>query len=136
MMYQYHNAFADHVLSPRYLHIWAWLIMDYIVKIEDDHWKCSLFSYMYLCGNLKRRKLTLCCIPSPIYKIIRFFTRDRQFCNGTCSYCGAFVIILIFPFAILLALIGLICVIALVLAFMPIFIVLVLPFLLIQKCRR
>ena len=135
-MYQYHKAFSDNVLSPRYLHIWAWLIMDYIVKIEDDHWKCSLFSYMYLCGNLKRRELTLCCIPSPIYKIIRFFTRDRQFCNGTCSYCGAFVIILIFPFAILLALIGLICVIAIVLAFMPIFIVLVLPFLLIQKCRR
>ena len=28
----------------RYLHIWAWLIMDYIVKIEDNHWKCTLFS--------------------------------------------------------------------------------------------
>merc|ERR1719411_675158 len=54
----------------RYLHIWAWLIMDYIVKIEDDHWRCSLFSYMYLCGNLRRRELTLCCVPSPIYKII------------------------------------------------------------------
>ena len=127
--------------------------MDYIVKIEDDHWRCSLFSYMYLCGNLRRRELTLCCVPSPIYKIIRFFTRDRQvydddddddndndddrqFCNGTCSYCGAALIILIFPFAVLLALVGLICVIALVLAFMPIFIVLVLPFLLITKCRR
>ena len=74
--------------------------MDYIVKIEDDHWRCSLFSYMYLCGNLRRRELTLCCVPSPIYKIIRFFTRDRQFCNGTCSYCGAALIILAltFPF--------------------------------------
>ena len=30
----------------RYLHIWAWLIMDYIVKIEDNHWKCTLFSWV------------------------------------------------------------------------------------------
>merc|ERR1739838_1172709 len=86
----------------RYLHIWAWLIMDYIVKIEDDHWKCSLFSYMYLCGNLKLRELTLCFIPSPIFKIVNFFFRDRKFaCTGsTCSYCGAVVGVVILPLAL------------------------------------
>ena len=56
--------------DDRYLHIWAWLIMDYIVKIEDDHWKCTLFSNMYFCGNLRLRELTLCYIPSPIYRIV------------------------------------------------------------------
>ena len=36
----------------RYLHIWAWLIMDYTIKIEDGHWKCLLFNVdMYLCGK-------------------------------------------------------------------------------------
>lgn len=44
--------------------------MDYIVKIEDDHWKCTLFSNMYFCGNLRLRELTLCYIPSPIYRIV------------------------------------------------------------------
>lgn len=40
----------------RYLHIWAWLIMDYTIKIEDGHWKCSLLSDMYLCGKKKKSK--------------------------------------------------------------------------------
>ena len=35
----------------RYLHIWAWLIMDYIVEEEDGHWKCLLISNMYFCGE-------------------------------------------------------------------------------------
>ena len=35
----------------RYLHIWAWLIMDYITKTEDGHWKCILFSDIYFCGK-------------------------------------------------------------------------------------
>jgi len=122
----------------RYLHIWAWLIMDYIVKIEDNHWKCTLFSNMYFCGNLKLRELTLCFIPSPIFKIVNFFFRDRKFgCTGsTCSYCGAFVGVVLFPLALVVALIALIIVIILVVAFMPIFIVLVLPFLLFTKCRQ
>ena len=34
------------ITATRYLHIWAWLIMDYIVKIEDNHWKCTLFSWV------------------------------------------------------------------------------------------
>ena len=112
--------------------------MDYIVKIEDNHWKCTLFSNMYFCGNLKLRELTLCFIPSPIFKIVNFFFRDRKFgCTGsTCSYCGAFVGVVLFPLALVVALIALIIVIILVVAFMPIFIVLVLPFLLFTKCRQ
>ena len=35
----------------RYLHIWAWLIMDYIIEREDGHWKCLLISNMYFCGK-------------------------------------------------------------------------------------
>jgi len=122
----------------RYLHIWAWLIMDYIVKIEDNHWKCTLFSNMYFCGNLKLRELTLCFIPSPIFKVLNFFFRDRKFeCTGsTCSYCGALFTVVLFPLALVVALIALVVVIILVVAFMPIFIVLVLPFLLITKCRQ
>ena len=48
----------------RYLHIWAWLIMDYTIKIEDGHWKCSLLSDMYLCGKKKKylRKFVKVCL--------------------------------------------------------------------------
>jgi len=122
----------------RYLHIWAWLIMDYIVKIEDNHWKCTMFSNMYFCGNLRLRELTLCYIPSPIFKVVNFFFRDRKFnCTGSnCSLCGAFVGVILFPIALVIALIALIIVIIMVVAFMPIFIVLVLPFLLFTKCRQ
>ena len=92
---------------------------------------------MYFCGNLKERELTLCFIPSPVYRVIKFFTRDRKFCTGgICSYCGAFVSCFLFPIALLIALILLIVVIILILAFMPIFTVLVLPFLLVTRCRR
>ncbi len=52
----------------RYLHIWAWLIMDYITKKEDGHWQCILFSNMYLCGELKERELLLCCVPRPVFR--------------------------------------------------------------------
>ena len=92
---------------------------------------------MYFCGNLRERELTLCFIPSPVYRVIKFFTRDRKFCaGGICSYCGAFVSCFLFPIALLIALIALIVVILLILAFMPIFTVLVLPFLLLTRCRR
>ena len=92
---------------------------------------------MYFCGNLKLRELTLCFIPSPIYRVINFFTRDRKFCTGsTCSYCGAVVSCILFPLALIIALIALIVVILLIIAFMPIFLVLVLPFLLVTRCRR
>ena len=92
---------------------------------------------MYFCGNLKERELTLCWIPSPVYRVIKFFTRDRKFCaGGICSYCGALVTCFLFPLALLIALVALIVVILLILAFMPIFTVLVLPFLLITRCRR
>ena len=94
---------------------------------------------MYFCGNLKERELTLCFIPSPVYRVIKFFTRDRKFCagaGGICSYCGALVSCFLFPLALLIALVALIVVIILILAFMPIFTVLVLPFLLVTRCRR
>ena len=92
---------------------------------------------MYFCGNLRLRELTLCFIPSPVYRVINFFTRDRKFCTGsTCSYCGAVVSCLLFPLALIIALFALIVVILLIIAFMPIFLVLVLPFLLITRCRR
>ena len=108
-----------------------------ILKVEDDHWKCTLYSDMFFCGDKKRRHLTLCWIPSPIYKVIKFFTRDRKACgDGTCSYCSALVTCPPFPVALLIALLALIGLILLTIAFMPIFIVLILPFLLITKCRR
>ena len=92
---------------------------------------------MYFCGDLKRRELTLCFIPSPVYRVIKFFTRDRKFfAGGICSYCGALVSCLLFPIALLIALVALIVVILLILAFMPIFTVLVLPFLVVTRCRR
>ena len=92
---------------------------------------------MYFCGDLKERELTLCFIPSPVYRVIKFFTRDRKFCaGGICSYCGALVSCFLFPLALIIALIALIVVILLILAFMPIFTVLVLPFLLVTRCRR
>ena len=65
-------------------------------------------------GETARRssRLTLCWIPSPVYRVIKFFTRDRKFCaGGICSYCGALVTCFLFPLALLIALVALIVVI-------------------------
>jgi len=122
----------------RYLHLWAWLIMDYTTMKEDGHWKCFLFSNMFLCGDIKERKLLLCCIPRPIYKIYNFFFGDRAFnSTGTnCSLCGAMVSVFLFPLALLVALIALAITVALSILFVPVFIVVILPCLIFTKCRQ
>lgn len=122
----------------RYLHIWAWLIMDYTTIKEDGHWKCILFSNMYLCGRLRERELLLCCIPRPLFQIINFFFGERDiWCTGTsCSLCGAMVGVFLFPLAVILALIALATTLCLMFLFTPVFIVLVLPCLFFAKCRQ
>ena len=32
VMYMTYNIYDIYVMIPRYLHMWAWLIMDYVVK--------------------------------------------------------------------------------------------------------
>merc|ERR1712042_269650 len=89
----------------RYLHIWAWLIMDYITLKEDGHWKCILLSNMFLCGDIRERKLLLCCLPRPFFKFLNFFFGERKFhsTGSSCSLCSAFVSVLLFPVAVALA---------------------------------
>jgi hypothetical protein len=118
----------------RYLHIWAWLIMDYITEKRDGHWTCHLYSNMYLCGELKERRLLLCCIPRPVYSALGWFCQSRQGC-GSCSVCSVLVTLLLLPLATVLALVALVVCLALAVAFVPVFVVLVLPCIVVFKLR-
>ncbi|XP_040571622.1 uncharacterized protein [Lepeophtheirus salmonis] len=122
----------------RYLHIWAWLIMDYITKKEDGHWKCILFSNMYFCGTLRERELQLCFIPRPIFNAVNAIFGDRHFpLTGTnCSLCTAIFSILLIPLVLTLGILVLVIVIILAVAFMPFFVVTVLPCIIVLKCRK
>jgi len=125
----------------RYLHMWAWLIMDYVVKeVHEDgsgHWECSLISHMFLCGKLKERNLTLCYVPGPIFRIFKFFFGEKTWCEGhSCSVCGALVGFLLLPIAIVLAILAFTISAILIVLFMPVFIVFILPILIVTKCRR
>ncbi len=123
----------------RYLHIWAWLIMDYITEKQDfGHWTCHLYSNMYLCGELKERRLLLCCVPRPVYQFFGWFWRPR--CGGSesgkCSVCSAVVSLILLPLGVVVGLVVLVSCLALATAFMPVFLVLVLPCVLVVRCRR
>ena len=122
----------------RYLHIWAWLIMDYITKKEDGHWKCILFSNMYLCGTLKERELLLCCVPRPLNKCLNMVFGERYFSStgSSCSWCSAVITVFLIPVAFALGLVALVVVCALILLFLPIFIGFILPCVIVSKCRN
>merc|ERR1712127_205091 len=115
--------------------------MDYVVKeVHEDngggHWHCTLIANMFLCGDLRERNLTLCYVPGPVYKIFKFFFGDKRWGTGTsCSLCGAFVGVLLFPLALILTLLALVIISILTVLFMPIFVVFILPILIITKCR-
>merc|ERR1719319_901158 len=116
----------------RYLHMWAWLIMDYVVKeVHEEgsgHWQCTLISNMFFCGKLRERNLTLCCIPGPIFRIFKFFFGEKTWCGGqSCSLCSAVVGLLLLAFVFL---------VAVIIFFMPVFVIFILPILVITKCRR
>lgn len=117
----------------RYLHIWAWLIMDYITTTEDGHWKCIIFSNMYLCGDLKERELLLCCIPSPIFKFFNYLTKDRC---GSCNLCTVVASIFILPFVFGLALLAVVISLILMVAFLPVFLILILPCVIFMTCKQ
>lgn len=122
----------------RYLHIWAWLIMDYITKKEDGHWKCIIFSNMFLCGELEERELLLCCIPRPLFKCLSSLFGERHFnATGTsCSLCSAIVGLILVPVAFAVGLLVLVFLIVMVIIFFPVFITLILPCVVFMKCRR
>ena len=90
----------------RYLHLWAWLIMDYITEVKDGHWSCTLISNMYFMGNLKNRKLILCCLPSPLFALTRFLFGEKRFesTDTHCSRCSCVFTILFTPLIFALAL--------------------------------
>ena len=95
----------------RYLHIWAWLIMDYVAEKsesdrQDGHWMCTLKSNMFFMGDLKERTLLLCCIPRPMFKPLNFLFGERWFktTNTNCSRCSCVFGILLIPVAFALAL--------------------------------
>ncbi|XP_023333011.1 uncharacterized protein LOC111704873 [Eurytemora carolleeae] len=122
----------------RYLHIWAWLIMDYTTMKQDGHWKCFLFSNMFLCGEIRERKLLLCCIPKPLSRLFNSIFGERK-CgsNGpSCSLCKILMTVVLFPIAIAIALIAFVAAVFLGVMFMPVFIVIILPCLIIVKCRQ
>jgi hypothetical protein len=123
----------------RYLHIWAWLIMDYIAKKEDGHWKCIIFSNMFLCGELKERELLLCCIPRPFFRCLDSLFGDRHFhrtTGTTCSLCSAVVGVFLIPVAVAVGLVVLSVCLILAVFFFPVFLVAVLPCVCFAKYRQ
>jgi hypothetical protein len=125
----------------RYLHMWAWLIMDYVVKEVHEggsgHWQCTLISDMFLCGEQRQRNLTLCCLPGPVFRLFKFFCGEKSWGScGSCSLCGALVGFLLLPIAAILAILALVLAIILIVLFMPVFIVFILPILIVTKCRE
>jgi hypothetical protein len=82
---------------------------DYITKKEDGHWKCLLFSNMYICGELKQRELLLCCIPRPIFACLNYMFGTRYYnCTGTtCRRCTAVLSVFLVPVAFVLGAIAL-----------------------------
>ena len=63
----------------RYLHIWAWLIMDYVAEKQDGHWTCTLITDMYFMGKLRKNcHLTLCFIPRPIFSVLTYFFGETK----------------------------------------------------------
>ena len=60
----------------------------------------------------------------------RFGTRN------SCSLCGALAGVLLFPLAVIAAVIAFLLMVAMVVCFMPVFIVFILPLLVITKCRQ
>jgi len=121
----------------RYIHMWAWLIMDYTTIKKDGHWACILPTNMFFCGNLLENfQLTLCCLPRPIFNVFNFFFGDRDFrdyTGTTCSLCAAVGSVILFPIAVVIAIIGFVVVVILVVAFFPIFLIFILPCFLVTK---
>lgn len=118
----------------RYLHIWAWLIMDYITEKQDGHWMCILYSNMYLCGQLKQRRLLLCCVPRPIFNCFSWVCSEKLVTN--CTLCGLLFSVVVVPIAFVVALVALTVCIALAVLFLPVFLVAVLPCVVFLKCRQ
>ena len=122
----------------RYLHMWAWLIMDYVTKKDENgHWKCLLASNMYICGTLKERELILCFIPRPILKCLNFMFGSRNNSDenhgtsssstSSCSRCSLICSVFFVPLAFALGLIAVTVLLAFIIAFLPVFIVFILP---------
>ncbi len=122
----------------RYLHIWAWLIMDYITAKEDGHWKCILFSNMYICGELRERKLLLCCIPRPLFKLLGYLFGERYFhsTDTSCSRCTAVFSVFLVPLAFGLGLLIVGLCMFLIVLFLPVFILVMLPCIIMEQCRQ
>ena len=114
--------------------------MDYIATKEDGHWKCILITNMYFIGDLRKDcELTLCYIPKPLFSLLTYFFGETTFktCpNASCSRCGAVFTCLVAPFAFALALVIVTVIMVLIVAFLPVFVVAILPCVLLVKCRQ
>eukprot|EP00095_Tigriopus_kingsejongensis_P008429 maker-scaffold1302_size49677-snap-gene-0.18 protein:Tk08429 transcript:maker-scaffold1302_size49677-snap-gene-0.18-mRNA-1 annotation:"hypothetical protein DAPPUDRAFT_43071" len=122
----------------RYLHIWAWLIMDYIATKEDGHWKCIIYSHMYLCGSLKEREIPLFCVPKPVTRVFGWACGEK-YCaltDSSCNLCSGLVGVLLLPLAFAVALAMMTVALGLALLFLPIFFTVLLPCVIVLKCRR
>ena len=102
-------------LFYRYLHMWAWLIMDYTTSEENGHWKCKLTSDMFLCGERKNRNLTLFCIPNFVMKCLTCLFGSKEYpddgsgessnssCCKKCTYISSVFLV---PLALVLGVLG------------------------------
>ena len=121
--------------------MWAWLIMDYVTKKDENgHWKCLLMSNMYICGELKERNLMLCYIPRPLLKCLSFMFGSRNNESdsgaGSCSRCSLICSVFLVPLAFAIGLIAVTLLLALIIAFLPVFLVFIFPCILVVKCRE
>jgi hypothetical protein len=90
---------------------------------------------MYLCGELKERRLILCCIPRPIFNFFGWFCRERPR-GSNCSVCWIIVTFFVLPVAIVVGIVLLAAALVLAVLFVPFFLVAVLPCVLFMRCRQ
>ena len=87
---------------------------------------------------MKERNLTLFYIPATIYKFLKYCCGDDSLKCGEhhCSRCSAIITVFLVPIAIVTGLIALTLLLVVLLLFLPIFIVLILPCVVVAKCRN
>ena len=98
--------------------------MDYVTEKIDGHWHCTLITNMYFMGEMRENyKLTLCCVPRPIYSIYNFICiktvggwRGKQ---AECTICRVLYVTILAPIAFGIGLVCLSAVLLLIIAFLP-----------------
>ena len=93
---------------------------------------------LYFSGELKERNLVLWFVPRPLLKCLGYMFGERHFSSTdtSCSRCTAIFSVFLVPLAAAIGLIVLTFFLALMLLFLPVFIVFILPCAIVYQCKQ